>query len=185
VITNLLLMGRPGIGKTTIIRRVAEALGDRAGGFYTEEVREHGRRVGFRIVTLTGEVAWLARVGLRSPYRVGRYGVDVVGLEKVGVASLRQALETKDVIIVDEIGRMELYAPAFRHVVSAALDSPKPLVGTIMAKRHPWADTVKARDDVELWEVTEHNRDGLPDRILEWLKMRGCPPEKRHRPSEL
>lgn len=167
---NLLLTGRPGIGKTTVICRVAEALGERAGGFYTQEVRERGRRVGFRIITLDGQVGWLARVGLSSRYRVGRYGVDLVGLEHVGVTALEQALEERDVILVDEIGRMELYSPPFCRVVSAALDSAKPLVGTIMAKPHPWADAVKARPDVLVWEVTEANREALPKRVLAWLE---------------
>src|SRR5579885_397610 len=81
----LVLTGRPGVGKTTLIRRLADALGSRAGGFYTEEIRQGGRRVGFRLVTLDGEQAVLAHVGWRDrPHRVGRYGVDIAVVDRKG-----------------------------------------------------------------------------------------------------
>ncbi len=169
---NLLLTGPPGIGKTTIIRTVARALGARAGGFYTEEVREEDRRVGFRIVTLDGQTAWLARIGLGSRYRVGRYGVDIRALENVGVGAIHRALAFRRVLIIDEIGRMELYSPAFVQALTAAFDSPKPLVATIMDRPHPSALLFKTRGDVIMWAVTHQNRSQLPARVLEWVQNR-------------
>ncbi len=167
---NLLLTGPPGVGKTTIVRKVVDALGPRAGGFYTEEVRHQGKRVGFRIVTLEGKRAWLARVGLSSRYRVGRYGVDIDALERVGVTAIQHALASSDVIIIDEIGRMELASAAFVRVVDAAMDSVKPLVATIMSKPHPTATLFKTRSDVDLWTVTRENRDYLPQQVIAWVE---------------
>ncbi len=181
---NLLLTGRPGVGKTTIIRAVAQALGSRAGGFYTEEVRERGRRVGFRIVTLDGRTGWLAHTRLPGRYRVGKYNVNTSDLEKVGVTAVRRALGLCDVVIIDEIGPMELYSPAFKQVVMGAMDSPIPLVATIMSRFEPWTYALKVRNDTEVWEVTVANRDVIPARVLAWLNARLSTPSPDTRVHE-
>ena len=62
----LLLTGRPGVGKTTVVRRVVERLSRPTGGFYTCELREGGRRTGFEIVTLDGQRATLSHVDFDS-----------------------------------------------------------------------------------------------------------------------
>ena len=88
----LLVTGAPGVGKTTLIRTVVAALPRRFGGFVTEEIREEGRRVGFRVRSLDGAEAVLAHVrGVRGP-RVGRFQVDVAGFERIGVTALEAAM---------------------------------------------------------------------------------------------
>jgi len=173
----LLLVGRPGIGKTTVVKRVAEALGERAGGFYTEEIRGPGGRKGFRLVTLDGHEVVMAHVTLRGGGRprVGRYGVDVGAIERVGVAALRRAMEQDRIVIVDEIGKMELFCGPFKEAVLAAVGGPYAVVATAMAKPNPWVDALKAMPNVTLWEVTAENRDRLAGRVLEWLAG-GRPP---------
>ena len=169
---TLLLTGRPGVGKTTVIKRAARALGDQAGGFYTEEIRgDDGRRVGFRLATLKGEEAVMAHVDLRDQGRprVSRYGVDVAAIERVGVAALQEAMTSNRVVIVDEIGKMELFCNAFKEVVKQAVEGDARILGTVMNSRRPWVDELKARDRVTVWEVTVENRDDLPERTLRWL----------------
>ena len=163
-----MLTGRPGVGKTTVIRAILARWEARAGGFTTEEIREGGRRTGFRLVTLDGAEGILARVNISSPYRVGKYGVDLHDLEEVGVVALNRAVRQPGVllVVVDEIGKMELFSSAFREAVERALDSPKLVLGTVMARSHPWVDAVKARPDVNLVEVTTLNRGTLPEQIL-------------------
>ncbi len=170
----LLLTGRPGVGKTTVIKKVARALGSEAGGFYTEEIRDSRRqRVGFRLVTLGGEEAVMAHVDLRDGGRpqVSRYGVDIEAIDQVGVRALRDAMDAGKVIIVDEIGKMELFSQAFRDAVRAGVEREGTLVGTVMQGSHPWVDDLKARDNVSIWEVTKENRENLPNEIAAW-KMR-------------
>jgi nucleoside-triphosphatase len=164
-------VGRPGVGKTTIIQSIVAHLGRRAGGFYTEEVREHGRRTAFRLVALDGPTGILASVSSSSRHRVGRYGVHLDDLEEVGVTALRRAIEEPHiwVVVIDEIGKMELFSPAFRQAVEAALSSPKQVLATVMAGRHPWVDDIKARAGVDLMEITLEHRQTIPDRILRWL----------------
>lgn len=173
---TLLLTGRPGVGKTTIITTVAQALGARADGFYTQEIRQRGKRRGFELVGLRGGRATLAHVRLRGGGRprVGRYGVDVAALDRVGVAALDRAMAQGRIVIVDEIGKMELFSPAFKRAVLAALDGPAPVIATVMARPQPWVDVLKARPGVALWQVTLKNRDEMPEQILEWLSSRGA-----------
>ena len=169
----LFLTGRPGVGKTTVIRTVVARLRGKAGGFYTEEIREGGGRTGFRLVALDGPVGTLASVNISSPVRVGKYGVHLHDLEEVGVKALWRAVEQPDVsvLVIDEIGKMELASRAFREAVLAALDGPKVVLATVMARSHPWVDRVKATTGVELVEVTLANRQALPERILGWLSQ--------------
>lgn len=167
----ILLTGRPGVGKTTIVRAVVAGLEGLAGGFYTEEIRRQGQRLEFRLVSLDGPTGTLARVDIASRYRVGRYGVDLDDLERVGVGALRRAVARPQVaiVVIDEIGKMELFSAAFRQQVEAALESPKPVLATAMAGAHPWVDVVKARPGVTLVEVTLANRNALPQQILRQL----------------
>jgi nucleoside-triphosphatase len=167
----LLLTGRPGVGKTTIMRSVVAALGPVAGGFYTEEIRQEGRRVGFRLVTLDGRSGILASVNGSGPHRVGKYWIHLDDLDRVGVGALRRALETADtlVVVIDEIGKMELFSAEFRKAVEAALAGPKTVLATVMAGPHPWADKIKAHPRTTLLEVTRANRAALPKQVLSRL----------------
>lgn len=171
---TLLLTGRPGVGKTTVIKTVAERLGERAGGFYTEEIRgPGGRRQGFRLVTLDGNEAVMAHTDLRGKDRpqVSRYGVDVEAIEDVGVAALQRAVTSGRVVIVDEIGKMELFCEAFKEAVVEAVESENPVLATVMRGSRPWVDDLKAREQVEVWEVTVENRDTLPEQARQWLNV--------------
>ena len=171
---NLLLTGLPGVGKTTVVRKVLNLLPPnfKAGGFFTEEVREGGERIGFQIATTDGQKAWLARKGFQSPHRVGKYGVDSKAIEGVIVPVLKRALEEADLVVIDEIAKMELSHPAFAEVVWECLESPKPVLGVIQRSHLPFLDKVRSRGDVWLWEVTPSNRDRLPDELAnELLKL--------------
>jgi nucleoside-triphosphatase len=168
---TLLLTGRPGVGKTTVIKRVAKVLGDRAGGFYTEEIRGPGGRKGFRLVTLDGQDVVMAHVDLKGKGRprVSRYGVDVKAIERVGVTVLRQAMRECRIVIVDEIGKMELFCGPFKDAVLQTVGGPCVVIATVMAKPNPWVDALKVQPGVEVWEVTLQNRDGMVEKVVQWL----------------
>jgi nucleoside-triphosphatase len=170
--TAFLLTGRPGCGKTTIIRRLVEALRVPAGGFYTEEIRRGERREGFALITLDGQTATLASVRTPSRHRVSKYGVDLEAIDEVGAPAIERATAGAALVVIDEIGKMELFSNRFRQAVLSALESGKPLLGTIMLAPQAWADAIKARPEVEVILLTEANRSQVENDLLARLRDR-------------
>lgn len=165
----LLLTGVPGSGKTTIVKKVVGALSDRRiRGFVTAEIRRAGRRVGFELSTFAGRKRLLAHVDIDSPYRVGRYGVDVQGLDDIAEEALALN-DSAEVYVVDEIGKMECFSGKFCATMRRVLDSEVPVVATVALRGGGLIAEVKRRPDVELWEITRANRDGMPAQIVNWL----------------
>jgi nucleoside-triphosphatase len=162
----ILLTGAPGSGKTTLLRRVVARLERPSAGFYTEEIRSGGVRQGFEIVTLDGRRGTLAHVDIRGRPRVGKYGVDVATLERLAVASIREAVASGALVVIDEVGPMEILSGSFRSAVLEALESRSPVLGTIVQRRQPFADQVKALPGVILLEVRREGQEGLLTRIL-------------------
>ena len=165
-----LLTGRPGTGKTSLIKQAIAETGSKAGGFYTEEMRVQGVRQGFRLVTLDGQSTVLAHVDIDNPYRVSKYGIDIDGLERVGVSALLRAAKQCDLIVIDEIGKMELFSVDFREAVLQMIDSGKRILGTIMLSPDPWTDAIKLKPQVNLVTVTRANHPWILSELLRWLK---------------
>ena len=165
----LLLTGVPGAGKTTLLRKVAASLsGRRIAGFTTEEIRESGRRVGFRIVPLHGPGRVMAHVDFQSRRRVSNYGVDVAAIDTVVEATLTVDAAV-ELYLIDEIGKMECFSERFTAAMRRLLDSTKRMIATVARKGGGLIADVKERPDVEIWEVTAANRDALVERVLHWI----------------
>jgi len=165
-----LLTGRPGTGKTSLIKQAVAEVRAKAGGFYTEEIRSQGVRQGFKLVTLDGQDAILAHINIHSPYRVSRYGVDIDSLDRVGVSALHKAAQQCDLVVIDEIGKMELFSANFREAVLQIIGSGKRVLGTIMLNSDPWADAIKRQPQVNLITVTRANYHQVLGKLLRWLK---------------
>jgi len=163
---NILLTGQPGSGKTTLIKRVLEKATFSVGGFFSNEMRRGNQRVGFTLDTLDGKRGILAHVDLHTEQKIGKYYVDISGIETVAVAAVRQALEERAVVVIDEIGKMELLSEQFRQVLMETLESPKPVLGTIMKGKNTLTDTIKERPDVAVFQVNEETRSYLVNEIL-------------------
>jgi nucleoside-triphosphatase len=164
-----LLTGRPGTGKTSLIKQAIAGVKGKVGGFYTEEIRSLGVRQGFRLVTLDGRSAILAHINFHSPYRVSRYGVDVASLDEVAVSALNRASQGCDLVVVDEIGKMELFSAKFRETMENILESGKRLLGTIMLSPNPYADAIKRQPQVNLIMVTRTNHQQVLQELQDWL----------------
>lgn len=139
------------------------------GGMISHEVREGGFRVGFEIMDFsTGQRGWLAHVNQPTGPKVSKYRVNLTDLNAIGVNAILSAVKNADIIIVDEIGRMELFSQAFREAVVQAIESKKPMLGTIHFKvRDSLVDAIKTREDAEILEVTYENRRHLHTQIVD------------------
>jgi nucleoside-triphosphatase len=166
---KILLEGRPGIGKTTVARALVRALQQRGvlvSGFTSEEIRDGRRRVGFRVQDVSGSAAVLAHVRLPGPPTVGRYGVDVATFERIALPAVAQL---GGVVVIDELGKMELASEPFRNAVSRLFESDRSVVATVHAFPHPFTDAIKHRTGVETIRVLHRNRDTLPEELAERL----------------
>ena len=165
---NILLTGHPGVGKTTLLKKVVARLGHLAlTGFYTEEVRRQGSRVGFRMVALNGSAAIFADRDFQTDpeFRVGRYGVKPEVLDTLVLPHLDPGRKNADLVVVDEIARMELLSKLFRKQLEKVLDSTCPVLGTICLKGSGFLKRVRAREDVEIFKVTPTNRSVLGEEV--------------------
>jgi len=167
----LFLTGQPGVGKTSVLLHVVDALkakGYVVKGMISREVREQGTRVGFEIIDFhTGQKGWLAHIRQPSGPQVGKYRVNLDDLRNIGVNSILDAIKTADIIVVDEIGPMELFSQAFKDAILQAADNTKPLLGTIHFRaQNPLINAIKARNDIEILEVTYENRQNIHNLII-------------------
>ncbi len=165
-----LITGKPGVGKTTLVQKVIERMQPvNMAGFCTAEIRCMGSRLGFELQGLNGERRTLAHVEIDSRNRVGRYGVDTNGFEEF-LEALDLLNPDVELIVIDEIGKMELFSNTFRSLVRNALSSEKQVLAGISLKGNEFIREIKQRLDIHLLEVTHDNRDRLPETIVEGLQ---------------
>ncbi|XP_077202336.1 cancer-related nucleoside-triphosphatase isoform X1 [Paroedura picta] len=182
---HVFLTGPPGIGKTTLIQKTLEVLKSSVvpiDGFYTEEVREGGRRIGFDVVTLSGRRGILSRIGsspsaARHEYRVGQYVVDIASFEELVLPLLRHTLDSsgvKKVCVIDEIGKMELFSQSFIQAVRQILSgSGTVILGTIpVLKGKPLGlvEEIRSRKEVKVFNITRENRHGMLQDVVTAVK---------------
>lgn len=186
---HLLLTGRPAVGKTTVVRRLAGRLSAAAAqeedparppspppvvlaGFYTEEIRDGGKRRGFRAVALPGDRRkTIAHEDIEGRPRVAAYGVDVDAVDAVAEATLEAASDAS-VILIDEVGKMECCSDRFVEVTRELLEGRKPVVATVGPGGTEFMEELRRREDAELWRVTRENRDELPALLERELRKR-------------
>ena len=191
---TLLLTGQKKVGKTTAVRNIVARLGEEHfAGFYATERRAEGKRAGFGIAMLDGREGTLASVESESHLRVGRvidgrvkYGVELDFLENVAIPAVRDALShsgKNQIVVIDEIGPMQLYSQAFRQLVLDALNGERIILGTVMSLSDPWVDELKDRSDVETFLLTMQNRESMTDMMSMYLAREVGIPEREYADS--
>ncbi|MFH1415074.1 MAG: nucleoside-triphosphatase [Elusimicrobiota bacterium] len=163
-VKNIFLTGAPSSGKTTVIKKIIKSLTIPANGFYTEEENTDSKRVGFMMKTIDGKTGYLAHQDIKSGFHIRRYGVSLENIEAIAVPSIMPV--DNNIIILDEIGKMECFSETFKEAAVAALDSPNIVIGTITFGGDDFIQGIKSRKDIEIIEVTQDNRDSLPSLIL-------------------
>jgi nucleoside-triphosphatase len=165
----IFLTGRPGCGKTTLIRCLLEEYPGDVGGFYTQEIREGGRRKGFEIITMDGQRGILAHVDIQSAQRVGKYKLDLLTLERLAVPAIQEAVDREAMVVIDEIGPMEIRSKKFRQTVIQTIQRNAKVLGTIVQRSMPFTDRIKRMPGVQLIEIKIENRLEMQTRIHNML----------------
>lgn len=169
IIKNIFLTGAPSSGKTTVIKKVIQNLSLPCNGFYTEEERSSdGKRLGFMMHTLDGKKGYLAHESISSEFHIRRYGVSIENIENIAIPAIIPI--DNQVIILDEIGKMECFSQKFMDAAKLALDSPNVVVGTITLGGTDFIQEIKKRNDIKIIEVTPENRDQLPRLIIQDIR---------------
>lgn len=167
---NVLITGPPGAGKTTLIKKLADEFKDlNPARFYTAKMRERGARGGFEIVGFERTRRVLSHVNIKGPDRVGKYGVNVKGFDEY-LGTLAPSDPNVKLIIIDEIEKMECQSRQFIDLMQDVLDSEKPIIATIAHKAGGFNAEVKVRGDIELFKVTQANKDSLAESISEYIQ---------------
>lgn len=164
-IKNILFTGPPRCGKSTLIHKIVQKINTPATGFFTREIREKGRRVGFSINTLDQKEGVLAHERIRSRRRVGKYGINLADIDRIAVPSMMCAT-SDELVVIDEIGKMECFSELFKKTLEGVLDSDRPVLGSIAMKGDRFIQKIKKRSDVLLVRVTIQNRDELVNMYL-------------------
>jgi len=167
--SNILVTGPPGCGKSTLIEKVINRMEEPVGGFFTREIKERGRRVGFSINTVDGREGVLAHQNIRSQLRVGKYGVNIEDIDSLAVSAMIPA-QREQVIVIDEIGKMECFSTLFKETLIQVLDSPNCVIGSIALRGGPFIQGIKNRDDVTVIGITPETRDSLVEEILGFVR---------------
>lgn len=167
----LFVTGDPGVGKSSVLLKIIQSLkadGYSVGGMLSREVRSGGKRVGFEVLDVSGcRKGWLARVDQNFGPRLGRYHVNLEDLDNVGVKAIINAVKELDIILVDEVGPMELYSEHFRKSVEMALRSRKLVIGSIhMKMKNNLLKEIWLRNDCKIFRVTVENRGSLHRKII-------------------
>jgi len=176
IIPKVGVTGMPGIGKTAVLIKVMERLKDEYifGGMVTKSIIENKKRVGFKIIDwYTEEERLFAHVNMDSSYRVGQYKIDLKVLEEFGIPAIKKAVDDDaiDIIVIDEVGKMELESRKFREIVREALDCEKPVLLALYKKsRDALLQDIRNRNNVRIFEITTKNRNILPYKIEKILK---------------
>jgi nucleoside-triphosphatase len=162
-----LITGKPGVGKTTLVQKIVERMRPmNMAGFYTSEIRSKGSRLGFELRGLNGERRTLAHVDIDSRHRVGKYRVDTAGFEEF-LDMLDLLYPDVELIVIDEIGKMELFSNRFRTLVRDVLNSDKQMLASIALEGEGFIREIKQRSDIHLLEVIQVNRDRLAEELVE------------------
>lgn len=173
---KILLTGLPGVGKTTIIRKVINNIflnSGMIGGFFTKEIRENNRRVGFQVKTiLSCEIDIIAHEQHKSSYKMHNFGINLNAFEKTLLMELKNCVKRNvSLIVIDEIGIMETKSFKYCQKLLEILNGHKPILGVLKKKENPFLNKIRQVSDLNIIEVNRANRNDVSRKITQWFEI--------------
>jgi nucleoside-triphosphatase THEP1 len=170
---KILITGLPRSGKSTLISKLIQYYTDEKSyiiyGFLTPEVRKNKKRIGFNIVDIySKKIYQLARVGdFKSKYRVGKYCVFIDKFNKYLEVLKNIELKAVDLIIIDEIGKMELFSKKFQTLIKRLFLSNISIIATIGLKlQHSLKNYLINLPSVKLLTLNRQNAQLIFEKVI-------------------
>jgi nucleoside-triphosphatase len=164
---KIFISGPPGSGKTRLALEVLEEMrkrGKSVAGIISPEIKKEGVRWGFKIIDLASKKEQiLASIECKGP-KVGKYHVNVAGIDEI--VSIFEKSADADVILIDEIGIMELFSKAFVDLIERILRSDKDIIAVVHRNLRKKYESIGK----SFW-LTKSNREEIKKRILEELNL--------------
>ncbi|OGS21368.1 MAG: hypothetical protein A3J83_05160 [Elusimicrobia bacterium RIFOXYA2_FULL_40_6] len=171
VYKNIFITGKIGCGKTTLIKEVTLPILNKIGGFYTEEISDsNNKRLGYKLKTFSGQEGIFASKELKSEHKLNKYGLEMNVIEGLGVKSVIDALQDKEVIVIDEVGTMGIISQLFRETLVKCLSSEKKVLATIRFGSQPYTDEISKMADTQLVLLNRENYPEIKKQIKDWLE---------------
>jgi nucleoside-triphosphatase THEP1 len=123
-----ILTGAQGSGKTSLLERLVPLVrqrGHTVAGIRAPLVMHAGARIGYNVEDIkTGDTLPLCRIGQRNAVETaGPFGFDRTGIRFGARALALEAVAQRDIVVVDEIGPLELRGGGWAPVVRPLLES--------------------------------------------------------------
>ncbi|MCL5790944.1 MAG: NTPase [Candidatus Thermoplasmatota archaeon] len=174
------ITGPVGSIKAEALQKIMEMLrnqGKDVQGVLISEINEQGKLRGYSLFDIyTKRKVNFAEVGIVSRVKIDKIGVDTKLLEEILIPSLQRARETADVIVIDEIGKLENTTKNVQKEINDTLNSTKPLIVTVHKKsRNPVLQEIRALEGVRVFDITPINRSLLPYRVMKVINGEESP----------
>ncbi|MFW9876185.1 MAG: nucleoside-triphosphatase [Candidatus Thorarchaeota archaeon] len=169
---KILITGPPRCGKSTLITQLIQYYHNKKYiiyGFLTPEIRERGNRIGFNILDIySEEQSQLARIrNFKTKYRVGKYNIFIEDFDKYLKTSLNLEGKTFNMIIIDEIGKMELFSKFFQNFIKTIFSSRKTIIATIGLKlQHPLKNYLINLPSIHLLNLNRQNSRLIFEKVI-------------------
>ena len=165
---HILIVGRNGVGKSTLIRSLLEIVNIPVYGVITK--KEPPRTDGYApvFIHLYGEERTYSDDNCIG---ICREGSSIAYPEVFDRFSMKMQFPNEGVIVLDELGFMESRAERFTGAVLRILDKAPFVIAAVRDKDTPFLNAVRNHPCADVYHIDELNRDELRENLRNRLSV--------------
>lgn len=171
MIKNIFITGEKGSGKSTLLNKLIEEMNLEVSGFKTLPYEIESQRKGFYLKGLTEMSMEMNNRPISIQDSLISCTPIIETFETLGVEVLRRSLhDTRSIIIMDELGRLEKQAEKFNQEVHKVLESNKIVLGVLQQTQVPLIESIKQREDTIIFTLSPHHTQNVYMKIKKQLE---------------